>query len=111
MTPRRIQRRRTKGYRMPEGAVYVGRPTKWGNPFKVEGAIEAGFAMCESEARKVCVDTFRDWLRGQWFWPHGEPQREALLASLDELAGKDLVCWCAPAAPCHADVLLEAANA
>lgn len=31
--PRRIQRRRTKGWRMPEGAVYVGRPTRWGNPF------------------------------------------------------------------------------
>ncbi|HEY9415508.1 MAG TPA: DUF4326 domain-containing protein [Pseudonocardia sp.] len=31
--PKRIQRQRTKGWRMPEGAVYVGRPTKWGNPF------------------------------------------------------------------------------
>lgn len=31
--PRRIQRRRTAGWRMPDGAVYVGRPTKWGNPF------------------------------------------------------------------------------
>jgi hypothetical protein len=33
--PKRIQRKRTKGWRMPEGAVYVGRPTKWGNPFDV----------------------------------------------------------------------------
>ena len=33
--PRRIQRKRTKGWRMPEGAVYVGRPTKWGNPYPV----------------------------------------------------------------------------
>ncbi len=31
--PLRIQRRRTKGYRMPPGAVYCGRPTIWGNPF------------------------------------------------------------------------------
>jgi hypothetical protein len=30
---RRIQRKRTKGWRMPEGAVYVGRPSRWGNPF------------------------------------------------------------------------------
>ena len=29
--PKRIQRKRTKGWRMPKGAVYVGRPTKWGN--------------------------------------------------------------------------------
>ena len=34
MSPQRIQRKRTKGWRMPEGAVYVGRPTKWGNPFE-----------------------------------------------------------------------------
>lgn len=33
--PNRIQRERTTGWRMPEGAVYVGRPTKWGNPFRV----------------------------------------------------------------------------
>lgn len=33
--PKRIQRKRSKGWRMPEGAIYVGRPTKWGNPFKV----------------------------------------------------------------------------
>lgn len=33
--PRRIQRRRVKGWRMPEGAVYVGRGTRWGNPFRV----------------------------------------------------------------------------
>jgi hypothetical protein len=33
--PRRIQRRRMKGWRMPDDAVYVGRPTKWGNPFRL----------------------------------------------------------------------------
>lgn len=33
--PRRIQRKRTRGWRMPEGAVYVGRPSRWGNPFSV----------------------------------------------------------------------------
>ena len=33
--PKRIQRHRTKGWRMPEGAIYVGRPTIWGNPYRV----------------------------------------------------------------------------
>lgn len=33
--PRRIQRSRTAGWRMPPGAVYVGRPSKWGNPYRV----------------------------------------------------------------------------
>lgn len=35
--PQRIQRRRSKGWRMPEGAIYVGRPSRWGNPFAVGG--------------------------------------------------------------------------
>jgi hypothetical protein len=38
--PKRVQRKRTKGWRMPLGAVYVGRPTKWGNPFIGPNAIE-----------------------------------------------------------------------
>ena len=33
--PKRIQRKRTKGWRMPADAIYVGRPTKWGNPDKI----------------------------------------------------------------------------
>lgn len=37
--PKRIQRKRTKGWRMPEGAIYVGRPTKWGNPAKVGDSL------------------------------------------------------------------------
>jgi hypothetical protein len=38
-------------------------------------------------------------------------QRQALVASLDELRGRDLACWCPLDEPCHADVLLEIANA
>ncbi len=34
-TPLRIQRMRAKGWRMPDGAIYVGRPSMWGNPFRV----------------------------------------------------------------------------
>ena len=33
--PKRIQRKRTAGWRMPENTVYVGRPTRWGNPYPV----------------------------------------------------------------------------
>ena len=44
--PKRIQRRRTKGWRMPAGAIYVGRPTKWGNPVRVGGVVH-----CESAGR------------------------------------------------------------
>ncbi len=83
MSPQRIQRQRTKGWRMPDGAVYVGRPTKWGNPYLGEGAVATYRARAEQSA-------------------------DAIRA---ELAGKDLACWCPLSSPCHGDVLLELANA
>lgn len=104
--PKRIQRKRTKGWRMPEGAVYVGRPTKWGNPYAVVDVLEA-YCGDETEARADCVRCYRDYLGSE----------EAYLAlssatdAVRELRGKDLACWCPIDQPCHADVLLELANA
>jgi hypothetical protein len=83
----RIQRKRVKGWRKPENAVYVGRPTKWGNPFKVKE-----FGLEES------LKKYRDWLE------------ERLIEDpdfLEPLRGKDLACWCPLNQPCHADVILE----
>lgn len=113
--PRRIQRQRTKGWRMPEGAVYVGRPTKWGNPFGREAAIESGYATEESW-RAFVVECFRDWIgpsqqgRNWWQGPESDRCRAAIIKGLHELRGKDLVCWCPLDQPCHADVLLELAH-
>jgi len=101
--PQRIQRRRTAGWRMPEGAVYVGRPGPYGNPFR------RGDDSAESWA--YAVELFRRFLR---LWPNGEP--DALYPYLSvaviraDLGGKDLACWCPLARPCHADILLEVAN-
>lgn len=103
--PKRIQRKRTKGWRMPEGAVYVGRGSKWGNPFRWESpsaiaALERGeiARAAIAESRADAVQMFRHCF--------------LLFADdLAELRGKDLVCWCAEDQPCHADVLLEWANA
>jgi hypothetical protein len=72
-----------------EGAVYVGRPTKWGNPFSI--GLHG--------SRDEVIEQFSRYLLN----------RPLLIASLGELRGKDLICWCAPA-PCHADLLLELAN-
>ena len=83
--PKGIQRKRTKGWRMPENCVYVGRPTKWGNPFKV--AILGHDLAVELYER--CVLS-------------GLP--------VHELRGKNLACWCPLDQPCHRDVLLQAAN-
>lgn len=72
--------------------MYVGRPSRWGNPFGV------GPAMTRQEA----VDSFRRYVKGRLSNGLGYP--------LLSLRGKDLMCWCPLDQPCHADVLLELAN-
>ena len=94
--PKRIQRKRTKGWKMPEGAVYVGRPTKWGNPYTVQGARAAGYYGTDAELAAMCAAEYRAQAIG--------------CLPIDELRGKDLACWCPLDQPCHADVLLELAN-
>ena len=114
--------RRTRGWRKPEGAVYVGRPTKWGNPWAFgQSKVDGGYwhfdgpwslgilpAETEAQARAVAVAMFKRYV-----------DREApfgvlptwLDDDLAELRGHDLACWCPLDQPCHADVLLELANA
>jgi hypothetical protein len=88
--PKRIQRRRTRGWKMPADAVYVGRPTRWGNPYPI---AEYG--------RELALANFRRRIVGL----------QAINAlDLSELRGKDLACWCRLDQSCHADVLLEIAN-
>lgn len=108
MTPVRIQRRRTKGWVMPENTVSVCRPSKWGNPFIVHPEHKPGrrwngefFSVPTAEE---AVDCYRLML----FIP-GETSL-ALMDALPELRGKNLACWCRLDQPCHADVLLELAN-
>jgi hypothetical protein len=101
--PKRIQRKRTRGWRMPPGAVYVGRPTKWGNPYPV-GVVPAtvnGESARVLVTASMAVDRYRDWLVGEIL---------AGRLDLDELRGRDLACWCPREQACHADVLLSAVN-
>lgn len=74
---------------LPEGAVYVGRPSPWGNAYVIgrDGTREEVIARYEADLL-------------------ASPKR---MNDLGELRGKDLVCWCTPL-PCHADVLLRLAN-
>lgn len=98
MSPQRIQRKRTKSWRMPKDAVYVGRPGRWGNPFIAADLLNGG-----NMSPEETVDHFRRALID------GRLQVSVASVRLD-LAGKDLACWCPLDAPCHADVLLELAN-
>lgn len=113
-SPCRIQRRRLKDWRVPEGAVYVGRPTPWGNPFTIAQCIELGFAADDRTARVVVVDAFREWLtdrfQGWWMGPESDRRLAFFVEHVDELRGKTLACWCPLDEPCHADVLAEIAN-
>lgn len=83
----RIQRQRTKGWRMPADAVYVGRPTRWGNPF----------TLAQHSPQEAC-QLFEQQLQGR-------PQLVADAHSV--LSGKRLACWCRLDQPCHADTWLR----
>jgi len=69
--------------------VYIGRPSKWGNPFEIG----------RDGTREQVIEKYRAWILTQ---PH-------LMAALPELRGKVLGCWCAPKA-CHGDVLAKLAG-
>jgi len=76
--------------KIPWSAVYVGRPSKWGNPFVLES----------EDKRAECIKAYEDWLL---------KNPDLMDEMVVELRGKDLVCWCAPKA-CHADVIMRIAN-
>lgn len=106
--PKRIMRRRTARWRMPEGAVYVGRPTRWGNPWR-EGStawtvLPGGLVDKTPHAPLTVAEAVASY-RNSAEW---DPDYVAVIRR--ELAGRDLACWCRLDQPCHADVLLEIAN-
>jgi hypothetical protein len=118
--PERIQLRRTRGWRKPEGAVVVGRPTIFGNPFRP--SFEHGRWLVRDDndvdyepwvnsragAIDKCVELFANDLT---YWLGGRMSHDPELAlAIAGLRGKDLACWCPLGQPCHADVLLEIAN-
>jgi hypothetical protein len=88
--PPRLLNVKDAGRQSTPDRVYVGRPSKWGNPFHIG----------RDGTREQVIARYREWIVRQ----------TALMAGLGELRGKDLACHCAPL-PCHADTLLELANA
>lgn len=92
---------------MPAGAVYVGRPSRWGNPFTITRAKanlrDVMVPDTDPISRFVVVQAFRSWITAEI--------NEHLTIDLEPLRGRDLACWCPLDQPCHADVLLELANA
>ena len=153
--PKRFQLRRTKGWRLPDGAVSCARPGRYGNPFSLsgpgrclvrygpeheerfgrswdyEGRISSDgnrhdlwfssddivetyvrYATRE-EVVELCRLTLTDPTPGMVAaWPsnRGRFFKATVDEIIDELAGRDLGCWCGLDQVCHVDVLLEIAN-
>lgn len=132
----RIQLRRTKGWRKPESAIVVARPSKWGNPFVLDRCCVHGVGWVltfdsHNAARVHSITMFEKLVRGLWNPGLAEPLTDSQYRDLgegiqkwrrrigghpteaarSELGGHDLACWCPLDQPCHADVLLELANA
>jgi len=114
VTPKRIQRRRVKGWRLPPNTVIVDRTSRYGNPWKVrevkgyrrsqwyvERGVQTAMFFAEGPARELAVHNFGVWAH-----------RGISATDLERLRGKDLACFCDPAdgMACHADVLLDLAN-
>lgn len=102
----RVQLSRRKGWRMPPNTVKVDRSTKWGNPFIVG----------KHGTREDCVTLFKFLIHGHLCISVDKACADAqqqcvkmAKRNLRHLRGKELACWCPLNAPCHADVLLEAA--
>lgn len=122
-TQKRIQRKRSAGWKTPPKTINVSRPSKWGNPFKLVGDIiyiHAGYrrkimdpwvVFCIGDIEKVLMLYSRlfkkvcyDDLDFKYWWLKFKK------LDLSELRGKNLACYCKPGEPCHADVLLKLAN-
>lgn len=93
--PIRVQRKRTKDWKMPPNTIYVGRPTKWGNPYKAGN--HHGLTLSEE---KAC----------EFFSIHIHRVEGKIEEIKKELKGKNLACFCPIGTPCHADILLDIAN-
>lgn len=112
--PVRVQLRRTKGWRMPANTVKVDRTTKWGNPHDWRDWRDAWpFSSPSMHDGEIDRDT---WCKGMAYEAFAEDVRSGeIKLPFDELRGKNLACWCrlngGLVNPCHADVLLELANA
>ena len=109
----RIQRKRTEGWQMPPDTIYVGRPSKWGNPFHTHYDVPGGYPM----EPQMAIDAYRQMLLDEGgVMANGDAHSRRLGPIItvedvrQELRGKDLACWCPVGQPCHGDVLLEVAN-
>lgn len=97
---KRIQRKRTKGWRKPENCIYAGRGSRWGNPYKI-GEYEYSPATKQniSITKENCLTLFKYYAEFKLIF---EPDWLEPLRSADSIS-----CWCKEDSPCHVDVIIE----
>lgn len=99
--PLRLQQQRVKGWRTPDDAARVSRGTDWANPWRVGDLVALpGFDGSIRVTPQIAVELFAAWVT----------ERGWVEQMTEELAGRDLVCWCKIGTPCHADWILETVN-
>lgn len=122
--PIRVQRKRTKGWKMPENTVSVCRPGKWGNPLKLVGdmiyinaswrrKILSPWVYFQQGTVEDVVNYYRLLLVGEWLGENEDMKYwniELHKLPRHELKGKNLACFCRLDQVCHADILLSLAN-
>ncbi len=119
--PKRIQRKRARGWKLPPNAVTITRPGYWGNPYVV--GMTVGEVLAKDAAMwdwgglrdlpddhkltaQECVDAYEKWIHCKV----GDSGFTLAYEASVRLRGRDLVCWCAEDQPCHGNPLLRAAN-
>lgn len=110
MNPIRVQRKRAKGWRMPENTIFVGRPTKWGNPFKIGDTLKGEEIGCSNATPIELKQRWQVVLAYEFYLSNDVGDKNLKLLAKQELKGKNLACWCKEGEECHADILLKIAN-
>lgn len=87
---KRAQYRQYRDSRLPSDTMYIGRPSKWGNPFQIG----------KDSTREEVISKYEAWIKFQF---------DLMDAAKIELKGKNLACYCS-SLPCHGDVLIHIAN-
>jgi hypothetical protein len=122
--PERIQLKRTKGWRMPPGAVKVDRSTKYGNPFVLGKPIKrdsdlwpylvaavpalADRSSALGRLQSVTLRRAEDAVAAYSIWFIEQPH--LMIAAFEELPGRDIADWCKPGDPCHGNWLMDMVN-
>lgn len=125
--PIRIKRSRQNKQVSPNGLpiIYVGRGSRWGNPFKICELINGKFAIshecdyqlhqitkevgCDSKHYNTKCEAAIDAIKCYELYHHAKDSAN-MADAITNLKGKNLSCWCKLDDKCHADLLLELAN-